>query len=131
MARTRARGRAARLTILNAAFGAGAVLGPVCANVLGSRTLVLGFAVAAVLACAMAASLIGISVTAPAADPRPPRPDRADGQDERGQRDGRDRGRARARGRPGVATAALGYLFYVGCEAGTAGLPDADRAITG
>jgi MFS transporter, FHS family, glucose/mannose:H+ symporter len=106
MTRTRARGRAARLTILNAAFGAGAVLGPVCVNVLGGRTLVLGFAIASVIACAMSVSLFGISATPPAADPHPERP---------------DRGRARSRRHPGVAVAALGYLLYVGCEAGTAG----------
>jgi MFS transporter, FHS family, glucose/mannose:H+ symporter len=109
MARTRARGRAARLTILNAAFGAGAVLGPVCAGVLGGRTLDLGFGIASVIACAMAVSLIGISATPPAADPRPERPDRGDGR------------QARARRHPGVAVAALGYLLYVACEAGTAG----------
>jgi MFS transporter, FHS family, glucose/mannose:H+ symporter len=106
MTRTRARGRGARLTILNAAFGAGAVLGPVCVNVLGARTLVLGFAIASVMACAMSVSLTGISSTGPAADPHPERP---------------DRDRARARRHPGVAVAALGYLLYVGCEAGTAG----------
>jgi len=109
MARTRAHGRAARLTILNAAFGVGAVLGPVAAGVLGSRTLVLGFAIVSVMACAMAVSLAGISVTPPAADPRPERPDRGQA------------GQARARRHPGVAVAALGYLLYVGCEAGTAG----------
>jgi len=109
MTRTRAHGRAARLTILNAAFGAGAVLGPVCANVLGGRTLVLGFAVASVFACAMSVSLTGISTTPPAADPHPDRPDRGDA------------GQARARRHPGMAVAALGYLLYVGCEAGTAG----------
>jgi MFS family permease len=76
MARTRPRGRAARLTILNAAFGAGAVLGPVFTGLLGGQTLVLGFAIASVIACTMSVSLIGISTTAPAADPRPERPDR-------------------------------------------------------
>jgi MFS transporter, FHS family, glucose/mannose:H+ symporter len=111
LTRTRARGRAARLTILNAAFGAGAVLGPVCVNVLGGRTLVLGFAIASVIACATSVSLIGISTTPPAADPRPDRPDRGPA----------DQGPARARRHPGVAVAALGYLLYVGCEAGTAG----------
>jgi MFS transporter, FHS family, glucose/mannose:H+ symporter len=106
MARTRARGRAARLTILNAAFGVGAVLGPICTGVLGGRALELGFAIVSVMACATAVSLIGISTTPPAADPRPERP---------------GRGQARARRHPGVALAALGYLLYVGCEAGTAG----------
>jgi MFS transporter, FHS family, glucose/mannose:H+ symporter len=114
MTRTRARGRAVRLTIVNSAFGAGAVLGPVCVNVLGDRTLVFGFAIASVIACAMSVSLTGISATAPAADPHPERPDRRDAG--RG-----DAGRARARPHPGVAVAALAYLLYVGCEAGTAG----------
>jgi MFS transporter, FHS family, glucose/mannose:H+ symporter len=109
MTRTRARGRAARLTILNAAFGAGAVLGPVCANLLGGRTLVLGFAIASVIACAMSVSLLGISTMAPAADPQPAQPDRGDA------------GQARARRHPGLAVAAFGFLCYVGCEAGTAG----------
>ena len=54
MSRTRAYGRAARLTTLNAAFGAGAVLGPVVTGVLGSRALVLGFVIASVIACVMA-----------------------------------------------------------------------------
>jgi len=112
MARTRARGRAARLTLLNAAFGAGAVLGPICTGVLGVRTLDLGFAIVSVIACAMAVSLIGVTTTPPAADPRPDRPERGDAG---------DMGRARAGRHPGVAVAALGYLFYVACEAGTAG----------
>jgi MFS transporter, FHS family, glucose/mannose:H+ symporter len=130
MTRTRARGRAVRLTIVNSAFGAGAVLGPVCANVLGSRTLVLGFAVASVFACAMSVSLTGISTAPPAADPQPDRPDPGDLGDrgnwgsrvDRGGRvDRGDRRQARARRHPGLAVAALGYLLYVGCEAGTAG----------
>jgi MFS transporter, FHS family, glucose/mannose:H+ symporter len=106
MARTRANGRAARLTILNAAFGAGAVLGPVGANLLGGRTLVLGFAAVSVLACATSASLIGVSTTARGADPNAGPP---------------DRGQARPGRHPGVAVAALGFFLYVGCEAGTAG----------
>lgn len=106
MARTRARGRAARLAILNAAFGAGAVLAPVFVDVLGGRTLVLGFAIAAVIACAMAACLAGIS-TGAAGAVTPPAP--------------QDRDQAGVRRHAGVAVAALGYLLYVGCESGTAG----------
>jgi MFS transporter, FHS family, glucose/mannose:H+ symporter len=111
MARTRPHGRGARLTILNAAFGAGAVLAPVCAGILGARTLVLGFAVLSVIAFAMAVGLMGISTAAGGADQRPDPPARAGSE-----------GRARsARRYAGVAVAALGYLLYVGCESGTAG----------
>jgi MFS transporter, FHS family, glucose/mannose:H+ symporter len=59
-ARTAADGRAARLTILNAAFGAGAVLGPVIVSQLGEQALTAGFAAAAGLACVLAIGLRGI-----------------------------------------------------------------------
>jgi MFS transporter, FHS family, glucose/mannose:H+ symporter len=109
MARTRARGRAARLAILNAAFGVGAVLAPICVGVLGGRILVPGFAIASVIACAMAVGLTGVSATAGPAGMAGARPAPA------------DRGQAGVRRHTGVAVAALGYLLYVGCEAGTAG----------
>ena len=126
-ARTRARGRAARLTLLNAAFGAGAVLGPVAVAALGGRALSLGFAVAAAAAWAMAAGVLGITTAAPApgtaaaavvatadgtADGRPERPGGGAG------------GRAQSRvARPyrAVAMVALAFLLYVGCESGAAG----------
>jgi len=121
MARTRARGRAARLAILNAAFGAGAVLAPVFVDVLGGRTLVLGFAIAAVIACAMAACLAGISTGAAGAGAGA----RADAADAAGAAvmlpEQQDRDQAGVRRHAGVAVAALGYLLYVGCESGTAG----------
>jgi MFS transporter, FHS family, glucose/mannose:H+ symporter len=107
VARTRARGRAARLTVLNAAFGAGAVAGPAAVNALGGRILTVGFAVAAAGAFAMAAGVLGISTTAPAG-----RAVAAPGAG--GHR--RDR-----RGYAGAAMVALAYLLYVGCEAGVAG----------
>jgi MFS transporter, FHS family, glucose/mannose:H+ symporter len=107
VARTRARGRAARLTILNAAFGAGAVLGPVSVNALGARTLSVGFAVAAAGAFAMAAGVLGISAAAPPDEPR----------DEVGEPPQRREARRHA----AVAVVALAYLLYVGCEAGVAG----------
>jgi fucose permease len=59
-ARTAADGRAARLTILNAAFGAGAILGPVIVSQLGEQALTAGFAAAAGLACVLAIGLRGI-----------------------------------------------------------------------
>ena len=65
VARTRARGRAARLTVLNAAFGAGAVGGPAAVSALSGRVLTVGFAVAAACAFAAAAGVLGISTAAP------------------------------------------------------------------
>jgi MFS transporter, FHS family, glucose/mannose:H+ symporter len=149
MARTRPHGRAARLTILNAAFGAGAVLGPVVVSVLGGRTLILGFGVVAVGACAAAVGLLGVSTTAPPAPAAPAAPaastagageagdtaDTADASDgagtadaggagtARGRGDGRER-RLRAAGLrryAGVAVVGLAYLLYVACESGVAG----------
>jgi FHS family glucose/mannose:H+ symporter-like MFS transporter len=125
-ARTSARGRAARLTLLNAAFGAGAVLGPAAVGALGGRALSLGFAVAAAVAWLMAAGVLGISTAAPA-------PGAADGGPERAA-DGADRGTERAADTAGgpakrraarpyraVAVVALAYLLYVSCESGVAG----------
>ena len=114
-ARTRARGRAARLTLLNAAFGAGAVLGPAAVGVLGGRALTLGFAVAAVAAAAMAAGVLGISTAAPAGST-------ADGEPERAaSHAGGPRRRRTARPYRAVAVVGLAYLLYVGCESGIAG----------
>ena len=139
-ARTSVRGRAARLTLLNAAFGAGAVLGPAAVGALGLRTLSLGFAVAAAIAWAMAAGVLGISTAAPAAGPADAGTERAarsaDGGTERAAEDA-DGGTERAGGAPGdaggpgqgraarpyraVAVVALAFLLYVGCESGVAG----------
>jgi MFS transporter, FHS family, glucose/mannose:H+ symporter len=106
VAKTRPRGRAARLTVLNAAFGAGAVAGPAAVNALGGRILTIGFAVAAAGAFAMAAGVLGISTAAPAGAPAG-RARRAAGWDRRRY--------------AGVAMVALAYLLYVSCEAGVAG----------
>jgi FHS family glucose/mannose:H+ symporter-like MFS transporter len=122
-ARTSARGRAARLTLLNAAFGAGAVLGPVAVAALGVRALSLGFAVAAAAACAMAAGVLGITTAAPAAGPVAAAADgTADGRPERPGAGAGARGQSRA-ARPyrAVAVVALAFLLYVGCESGAAG----------
>ena len=74
-ARTAADGRAARLTILNAAFGAGAILGPVIVSQLGEQALTAGFAVAAGLACVLAIGLRGIRErVTPGADDLPAGP---------------------------------------------------------
>jgi MFS transporter, FHS family, glucose/mannose:H+ symporter len=130
MARTRSRGRAARLTVLNAAFGAGAVASPAAVNALGARILTVGFAVGAVCACAMAAGVLGISAAAPAGTGVAGAPGRAaDGTRGPGadgtRGPGADAGRPAARrGRwryAGVAMVALAYLLYVGCESGAAG----------
>jgi FHS family glucose/mannose:H+ symporter-like MFS transporter len=126
-ARTSARGRAARLTLLNAAFGAGAVLGPAAVGALGVRTLSLGFAVAAAGAWAMAAGVLGISTAAPAAGPEDgTAAGDADGGPERAAGDapgdgGGPRQRRAARPYRAVAVVALAYLLYVGCESGVAG----------
>jgi FHS family glucose/mannose:H+ symporter-like MFS transporter len=112
VARTRPRGRAARLTILNAAFGAGAVLGPAAVSALGARALSVGFAVAAVGACAMAVGVLGFSTAAPAAGD-------LGGVLHAGPDGGTDRQGAKPYG--GVAVVALAYLLYVGCESGVAG----------
>jgi MFS transporter, FHS family, glucose/mannose:H+ symporter len=74
---------------------------------MGAQVLRLGFGIAAVIACAMAVSLIGISATPRAAGPQAEPP---------------DPGRARTRRLAGgVAVTALGYLLYVACESGTSG----------
>ena len=122
-ARTRARGRAARLTLLNAAFGAGAVLGPVAVAALGVRALSLGFAVAAAAAWVMAAGVLGITTVAPAAGPAAAAADgTADGRPERPGGGAAARGQSRA-APPyrAVAVVALAFLLYVGCESGAAG----------
>jgi FHS family glucose/mannose:H+ symporter-like MFS transporter len=118
MSRTARRGRAARLNILNAAFGAGAVLGPAVAGWLGAATLTWGFGIAAAACCALAAGLSGVRPAPRGADPRDagllPAP-------------AADQDAARVR-RPGlgwqhgvVGAIALAYLLYVGTESGTAG----------
>ena len=98
-------GRAVRLTLLNAAFGTGAVLGPAIVGWLGLRALTVGFAVAAGWALVMAAGVFGITTAAPAGA---------------GLADGGERRRA---GRPSwvVVLVALAFLLYVGCEASVAG----------
>jgi MFS transporter, FHS family, glucose/mannose:H+ symporter len=128
MARTRPHGRAARLTILNAAFGAGAVLGPVVVSVLGGRTLILGFGVVAVGACAAAVGLLGVSTTAPPAPAASTASTASAGETAygacaaRGRGDGRERRpRAGLRRYAGVAVVGLAYLLYVACESGVAG----------
>jgi fucose permease len=113
MSRTARRGRAARLNILNAAFGAGAVLGPAVAGWLGAATLTWGFGIAAVACCALAA---GLSRVRPA--PRGPGPARP----ENPARPSRPVRRRALGWQHGVIGAiALAYLLYVGTESGTAG----------
>jgi fucose permease len=143
-ARTRMDGRAARLTILNAAFGAGAILGPVIVSQLGEQALTAGFAAAAGLACVLAIGLRGIRGRAgpaaadrvtgpvgigplgdvplpaslepavPARPPAGPRPAPITA--------GPGRARPAVTRRRGlVALAGLGYLLYVACEASVAG----------
>jgi MFS transporter, FHS family, glucose/mannose:H+ symporter len=110
-ARTRARGRAARLTLLNSSFGVGAVFGPAAVGVLGVRVLTLGFAIAAAAAAAMAVGVLGISTAAPTGS-----------EPERAASTAGSPGRRRT-GRPyhAVAVVGLAYLLYVGCESGVAG----------
>jgi MFS transporter, FHS family, glucose/mannose:H+ symporter len=103
-------GRAVRLTLLNAAFGVGAVLGPAIVGWLGLRALTVGFAVAAGWALAMAAGVLGITT--------------ADGGvDGGGAERGAGRTRLRRVRRPSrvVVLVALAFLLYVGCEASVAG----------
>jgi MFS transporter, FHS family, glucose/mannose:H+ symporter len=107
-------GRAVRLTLLNAAFGTGAVLGPAIVGWLGLRALTVGFAVAAGWAWVMAAGVLGITTAAP-----------ADGGSTDGAADGPGRRREgrRRMGRPSwvVVLVALAFLLYVACEASVAG----------
>jgi fucose permease len=123
-------GRAVRLTLLNAAFGTGAVLGPAIVGWLGLRALTVGFAVAAGWAWAMAAGVLGIT-TAEAAEgaPEPAAHGAAGGAEgARGASGEADRPGLRWRGlrragRPSsvVILVALAFLLYVACEAGVAG----------
>jgi MFS transporter, FHS family, glucose/mannose:H+ symporter len=128
-ARSSASGRAVRLTLLNAAFGAGAVLGPAIVGGLGLRTLTVGFAVAAVIAWTAAAGVLRITTAAPAGGglgSEPGGDGTADagggpaGQGGPGAPGGPGRRHA---GRPprAVVVVALAYLLYVGCESGVAG----------
>jgi MFS transporter, FHS family, glucose/mannose:H+ symporter len=125
-ARTSARGRAARLTLLNAAFGAGAVLGPAVVGVLGVRVLSIGYAVAAGIAWIMAAGVLGIS-TAPlelgtAAGRSADAGATSDHKPERGADNPVGASRRRmARPQGAVVLVGLAYLLYVGCESGVAG----------
>jgi MFS transporter, FHS family, glucose/mannose:H+ symporter len=121
MARTRAHGRAARLTILNAAFGAGAVLGPAVVSVIGGRTLILGFGVVAVGACAAAVGLLGISTTAPPSPTADSEPIADTTPERRDEPEHRPRTATGLRRYRGVAVVALAYLLYVSAETGVAG----------
>jgi fucose permease len=133
MSRTARRGRAARLNILNAAFGAGAVLGPAVAGWLGAATLTWGFGIAAVACCALAAGLSRVRPAPRGAGPRGAGPLPAPAADQDAARGLSDRPADPARpSRPvrrpalgwqhGVIGAiALAYLLYVGTESGTAG----------
>ena len=123
-------GRAVRLTLLNAAFGTGAVLGPAIVGWLGLRALTVGFAIAAGWAWAMAIGVLGITTAVPArgdagsgADggPEPAVHDAAGGAGNAGRSVGGP-GRRRVR-RPSwvVVLVALAFLLYVGCEASVAG----------
>jgi MFS transporter, FHS family, glucose/mannose:H+ symporter len=102
-------GRAVRLTLLNAAFGTGAVLGPAIIGWLGLRALTVGFAVAAGWAWLMAAGALGITTAVPAGG---------------GSAEGADSGRGTRRAaRPSgvVIMVATAFLLYVACEASVAG----------
>jgi MFS transporter, FHS family, glucose/mannose:H+ symporter len=139
-------GRAVRLTLLNAAFGTGAVLGPAAVGWLGLRALTVGFAVAAGWAWVMAAGVLGITTAGPASGGLDDVPERAEGAagggaeaaagggaeaaagggaaDETGGGTfGRDNPGRRRAGRPSwvEVLVALAFLLYVGCESGVAG----------
>jgi fucose permease len=160
-ARTAADGRAARLTILNAAFGAGAILGPVIVSQLGEQALTAGFAAAAGLACVLAIGLRGIrerpapgvddlaagpvgfgplgdvplpaspEPAAPAAPAAPVAPADGPGAPSPGPVAPGPQPAATTRRRGLVALAGLGYLLYVACEAGVAGWIPAQLASVG
>jgi len=104
-------GRAVRLTLLNAAFGTGAVLGPAIVGWLGLRALTVGFAAAAGWAWVMAGGVLGITTAVPATGGAPD-----------ARRDADRPGRRRAR-RPSwvVVLVAFAFLLYVACEASVAG----------
>jgi fucose permease len=148
MSRTSPRGRVARLNILNAAFGAGAVLGPALAGWLGAATLTWGFGIGAAACCAVAAGLAGVRPTprgtgpgpAPAPDqdvppdPAADQPTASPARDQPQPSPARDQpppggpGRRRPRRRPAlgwghgaVGAIAIAYLLYVGTESGTSG----------
>jgi MFS transporter, FHS family, glucose/mannose:H+ symporter len=130
-------GRAVRLTLLNAAFGTGAVLGPAIVGWLGLRALTVGFAVAAGWAWVMAAGVLGISTGSRADGGGGAGADGERGRALRGRalrgralrgralRGRALRGRARRRRarRPSwvVVLVAFAFLLYVACEASIAG----------
>jgi len=123
-------GRAVRLTLLNAAFGTGAVLGPAIVGWLGLRALTVGFAAAAGWAWVMAAGVLGITTAVPAnggaADGGPETAARGAETAARGAAGARgnpDRPRRRRARRPSwvVVLVAFAFLLYVACEASIAG----------
>jgi fucose permease len=109
LAATGSRHRVARLNIVNAAFGAGAVAGPFVVSALKAGTLTYGFAVAAALACVLAAGQRGL-VAAPARGPAKSLPGPANRRSLRPTSEHRT-----------LARLGLAYLCYVGAETGTAG----------
>ncbi len=123
-------GRAVRLTLLNAAFGIGAVLGPAIVGWLGVRALTVGFAVAAGWAWVTAAGVLGITTAVPAGGPAGGGPapavhDATGGKNSGAERARRaaDRPRRRRARRPSrvVVLVAFAFLLYVACEASVAG----------
>jgi len=157
-ARTAADGRAARLTILNAAFGAGAILGPVIVSQLGEQALTAGFAAAAGLACVLAIGLRGIrerparrvddlaagpvgfgplgdvplpASPEPAAPAAPAAPADGPAAPSPGPVTPGPQPAATTRRRGLVALAGLSYLLYVACEASVAGWIPAQLASVG
>jgi fucose permease len=118
-------GRAVRLTLLNAAFGTGAVLGPAIVGWLGLRALTVGFAVAAGWAWVMAAGVLGITTLVAAGGGSA---GGAEGGESAGADGSPDRAGPRQTGRrwarrPSwvVILVASAFLLYVACEASIAG----------
>ncbi len=109
LAATESRHRVARLNIVNAAFGAGAVAGPFVVSALKAGTLTLGFAAAAALACVLAAGQRGVH----APPPRGPDKSLPGPASRRSLKPTSEHGT--------LARIGLAYLCYVGAEAGTAG----------
>jgi FHS family glucose/mannose:H+ symporter-like MFS transporter len=110
LAATEPRHRVARLSTVNAAFGAGAVAAPFVVSTLKGWTLTYGFAAAAALACLLAVGQHGVRAAVPP---------RVAGELAPANDSTRSLKRTLERGT--LVRLSLAYLCYVGAEAGTAG----------